>query len=373
MTVASRITTDEAPASTHPSDEGRPSAAAGPRRPGLLAFWVKINHDWIFNLSGLLAYNFLMASFPILILLLAGAGFVLRVLSPDMQLVLQRSLAKALPPPAGAALVDSVASHLRSSAGGLLLVGVATSVVMGSRLFITLENCFGVVFRLRGRHPILQNVMALGMLTLYIVLIPLLVLTSIVPAAVLGTLDPHARSAGETLLLAVLGLPVALGAALALFWVTYRFVPNRADSGRHIWKGTLFAAALLVVYELLFPLYEQLVLRPGNYGSIAGFAVVILLFFYYLAFILLLGAEVNSWDVGQRETATDIPGILHQVQAHNSTQGAAGPTAGQPQEELQRHRRWLWPRQHRRASGHRARVIQSLWRGETEQAEEEGR
>ena len=41
------------------------------------AFWVKINNDWIFNLSGLLAYNFLFAIFPILILVLAITGFVL--------------------------------------------------------------------------------------------------------------------------------------------------------------------------------------------------------------------------------------------------------------------------------------------------------
>jgi YihY family inner membrane protein len=341
MATASRVETDEALASTRSTDGVRPPLASAPRhRPGLVAFWVKINHDWIFNLSGLLAYNFLMASVPILILLLAGAGFVLGALSPDTQLVLRHSLANALPPPAGEALVDSVAAHLRSSAGGLLLVGVATSVVTGSRLFITLENCFGVIFRLRGRHPILQNVMALGMLTLYIVLILLLVLASIMPAALLGALDPHAHSARETLLLAALGLPVALGAALSLFWVTYCFVPNRQDPRHHIWKGTLLASVLLVGYELLFPLYEQFILRPGNYGSIAGFALVFLLFFYYLAFILLLGAEVISWDVGQRETATDIPGILHQLQAHNSTQGAAGPTAGQPQEELQRHRRW---------------------------------
>jgi YihY family inner membrane protein len=349
MKVAPRAATDGADEDRRPDGADPPAA---PRRPpGPLAFWAKVNNDWIFNLSGLLAYNFLMSSFPILVLLLAGAGFALDAISPGTQLVLQRSLANALPPPAGTALVNSVAYHLRISAGGLLVVGVAASILTGSRLFITLENCFGVVFRLRGRHPILQNVMALGMLTLYVLLIPLLVLASIVPAAVLGAVDPHAHSAGETVLLAALGVLVAVLAALSLFWVTYRFVPNRAHPERNIWKGTLLAALLLVIYELLFPLYEKLVLRPGNYGSIAGFAAVILLFFYYLAFILLLGAEINSWDLGQRETAADIPGILHQLQAHDTTRGAAGPTAGQPQEELQRHGRWPW--RQRRPSAHR--------------------
>ena len=71
-----------------------------------------------------------------------------------------------------------------------------------------------------------------------------------------------------------------------------------------------------MLYELLFPLYTTFILNPANYGTVAAFAVVILVFFYYLAFILLLGAEINSWVAGQRETASDVPGILHAVQAH---------------------------------------------------------
>ena len=53
-------------------------------------------------------------------------------------------------------LVNTVATHLRESADWLLLVGVLTSIITGSRLFITLESCFGIIFRLRARHPILQ-------------------------------------------------------------------------------------------------------------------------------------------------------------------------------------------------------------------------
>jgi hypothetical protein len=99
------------------------------------------------------------------------------------------------------------------------------------------------------------------------------------------------------------------------------------------------AAALLVLYEGIFRLYEQHLLHADNYGTIAAFALVILLFLYYLAFILLLGAEINSWTAGQRATASDLPGVLHAVQAHHTLRGAAGPTAGMPQEEMQRHTR----------------------------------
>jgi uncharacterized BrkB/YihY/UPF0761 family membrane protein len=117
----------------------------------------------------------------------------------------------------------------------------------------------------------------------------------------------------------------------------YVVVPNRPVRVGEVWKGTLVAAALLVLYSLLFPIYESKLLHPSNYGSLAGFAIVILVFFYYFGFIVLIGAEVNSWASGQRATGGDLPAILHEVQAHDTTRGAAGPTAGRPQEDVQHH------------------------------------
>ena len=135
---------------------------------------------------------------------------------------------------------------------------------------------------------------------------------------------------------------VWFAAAVLFFGATYAFVPNRRGhyrTWRRNWKGTVVAAVLVVLYEGLFRLYQQHLLHADNYGTIAAFALVILLFLYYLAFILLLGAEVNSWAAGQRATAADLPGVLHAVQAHRTLRGAAGPTAGMVHEEMQRHTR----------------------------------
>jgi membrane protein len=317
--------------------------ASNDNRPRPLLFWIKINNDWIFNLAGVLAYNFLLATVPILVLLLAAAGYALGFGSPSTQSLIQRAIANVLPQPIGPQLVGTVADHLRTSARWLLIVGIATSLVTGSRLFITLEGCFGIIFRLRGRHPVPQNVMALGMLAVYIVLAPLLIFASIAPSALVDALYPHPHTLWSQAAIQIGGILVALLAAFLLFMLTYVVVPNRQRERWRIWRGTLVATALLVAYEWVFPLYNRFLFHPGNYGSVAGFAVVILIFFYYLGFIVLLGAEINSWDAGQRETASDLPGILHAVQAHRSTRRAAGPTAGQPQEEMQRHRRSRWP------------------------------
>ncbi len=304
------------------------------------AFWVKINNDWIFNLSGLLAYNFLFALFPILILVLAITGLVLGAVAPGTQGLIAHNIEQSLPAGVGAVVVEGVTARLKASAGWLLVVGVVTSVFAGSRLFITLENCFGVVFRLRGRDPIRQNRMAFSLLLLYLVLLPLLLATFLLPSGIERLFDPSGRSPLGTALVTAAGVLIAFLSATVLFAMTYALVPHRGrfwQALRPNWRGAVVAATLLMLYELLFPVYTTFVLNPSNYGTVAAFAVVILLFFYYLAFILLLGAEINSWVAGQRETATDVPGILHAVQAHHSTHGAAGPTAGEPQEEMQRH------------------------------------
>jgi YihY family inner membrane protein len=303
----------------------------------LLSFWIKISNDWVFNLAGVLAYNLLLSVFPILLLLLAITGFVLSGLSPGSQLQLRHIIAQAFPQGTATGLLYHVTVTLHHSAPLLLVLGLILALVNGSNLFVVLENCFGIVFKLRGRHPIHQRAIAFGMLLLYVVIIPIMLLSSIVPAALVRLLGIAEKNPAAALFVQAAGIGLSVMSALLLFGILYMVVPNRRVWPHEIWKGTLVATLLLVLYELIFPLYEGVFLQPQNYGTTAGFAVVILIFFYYLAFILLLGAEINSWAAGQRETAGSVMAILHEVQAHNTTRGAAGPTAGLPQEDLQHH------------------------------------
>jgi YihY family inner membrane protein len=305
------------------------------RRRLLMSFWIKISNDWIFNLAGVLAYNLLLSVFPILLLLLAITGFVLNDLSPGSQMRLRHIIGQAFPQGTATGLLYHVTVTLHHSAPLLLVLGLILALVNGSNLFVVLENCLGIVFKLRGRHPIRQRVMAFGMLLIYVVVIPVMLLSSIVPAALVRLLGIAAKNPGAALFVQAAGIGLSIVSALLLFGILYMVVPNRRVWPHEIWKGTVVATLLLVLYEVIFPLYEGVFLQPQNYGTTAGFAIVILIFFYYLSFILLLGAEINSWDAGQREMAGSVMAVLHEVQAHNTTRGAAGPTAGLPQEDLQ--------------------------------------
>ncbi len=322
-----------APTGEDPADRGRLAALA--------SFWKKINNDWIFNLAGLLAYNFLLTLFPIMLLLLAGVGALIGLINTDAQLKLELAIESALPGNIGTLLVREILDNLKGSVNLLLIVGLIGAFVAGSRLFITLENCFGIIFRLKGRNVIQQNLMAVGMLVLYLLLVPVVFLGSLLPSLLLAFLPNRSVDFVPRWLLDFAQPLLALVVTMFVVGMTYAFVPHRPmhwRSWRENWKGAVVAAVLLLLYEAFFPWYREHFVRVENYGSLGAFAIVILLFFYYLGLILLLGAEINSWAAGQRETAADLPGILHAVQAHRSLENAAGPTAGMPHEEMQHHR-----------------------------------
>lgn len=280
----------------------------------LLDFWTKLNEDWVFNLAGLLAYNFLMSLFPILLILLAGLGLILGDHASQVYAHIEQVFAQVIP--GGAEIFQAVTSQLSRNAGLLFVIGLVGSVLGGSNLFLVIENCFGIIFRVRGRDFIPQRAMAFGMLALYLILTPLIALAFTLPSLIVRLVDPYLAGSAQETLATVLGNVVAVLSAFVLFGAIYLVVPNRSIHLRQVVPGTVLATLLLVPYISLFPLYASRFLRPDNYGSFAGFAVVILIFFYYLGFILLLGAEVNSWAAGRRLIGGDLTAVVQAARLH---------------------------------------------------------
>ena len=305
----------------------------------LITFWTKINNDGIFNSSATLAYTFLVSIFPIFLVILAIAGFILGAISPQNLTKLHNALASGLPGGAngaGGEIVNGVLRQLHHSAGILLIIGILGALIAGSGLFLTLESAFGIAFRLKSRDPIPQRIMAMSMVLLYVVLVPVMVFASILPPAILAALQIGMHNPGGAMLIQLLGLVVAFASGCLFFGAIYFIVPNRRMALLDIWKGTLLAAVLLVLYEVAFPLYESLFLHPTRYGSLVGFAIVVLTFFYYLGFIVLVGAEMNSLAMGLRPTTKPLNAILQELQERDvMMEPAAGAASNAAQSAAQ--------------------------------------
>jgi len=283
----------------------------------LQQFWTKFNNDWAMNLSGMLAYNLLMAMLPIAIALLSILGLILGRLDPTGYTNLVHNIQGILPAQVSTDTIKSITNQLKNDAGFIGLIAILLAIWNGSRLFVNIEGCFGFIYHLRPRPFLQQNLVAVGMLLLFIVLIPVMVLASLGPAFVLSILKntPLSQLPGSGFIFGLGGILGGLLAAWLLFEAIYIIVPNQKIIFRNSWLGALVAAVALELYLALFPLYTPLLTR-GLVGPV-GFAVILLVFFYYFAVILLLGAEVNAFFAeGIRATPSDLVTLVHSMTSH---------------------------------------------------------
>lgn len=286
-------------------------------------FGTKINEDWVMQFSGMLAYNYLIAIAPLALALLAIAGLILGSLSPATYQSFVNQLAAAMPGGVGRSLIDGVLTQLSKSAGVLLVISVVAGVFSGSRLFVAMENCFAVIYRVSNRRLVPQNIMALLMTLLFIALAPLTFSASTIVGTILRAIVPSGVQ-HNGLVTMVEGFISGGIAAFILFAAIYFVVPNCKLTWKTVWPGALFAAVLLSLYEALFPIYQTLFLKNAGYGSVVGLAIVILIFLYYIGFISLLGAEMNAWRVGLRPLGATLPQLFRAQQQRDSS---AAPSA----------------------------------------------
>lgn len=277
----------------------------------LQQFLTKFNNDWIMNFSAALAFNLLMAIFPIAIAVLVILGLILGNLNPQVYANLVSQLIHAFPG-TSKGVVDSIAIQLKRDTGILGIIAFVLAVFNGSRLFILIEGCFGIIYHVRQRKIIRQNLMAIGMLLLFVLLIPIMVIASSLPTLALTVLQ-HTSLGGlvsNGIVVTLIGILSGLIASYILFQAIYLVVPNQRISFRHSWLGSVVASVLLEIYLTLFPLYVSHFLT--GYAASISSVIILLIFFYYFAVILLLGAEVNAFFSEKvKVTPTDIVTMVH--------------------------------------------------------------
>jgi membrane protein len=258
----------------------------------LLDFWNKFNNDWSWNLSAALAYNLLMAMFPFCTAALAILGLVLGGLSPQQYNTLVNHFIEVFPSATSAqisAILNGASEELSKANGILWIITIGFAIYYGSRLFVLMENCFGIIYHIRPRTFIAQNITAIGMLILFIVLIPVSIGAGALTALAISLL-PGQFSGG---IVDVIQFLAGYLAAYLLFQAIYIIIPNQKIRFRKSWLGAVTAALLLQLYVVFFPLYIEHFL--SGLAAAIGSVIILLIFFYYFAMILLLGAEINAF------------------------------------------------------------------------------
>jgi membrane protein len=290
-------------------------------------FLQKFANDWGFNLCTLLAYNFLTAIFPLFLGILALGAFVLS----EAQLHdLATSLSDALP--SGVTSPTGLNINLYSMLVGFHEASKLTATISfggfiwtGSNLFSSMENCFSIIFRTRGRDVVPQKLMAIGMVFLFAALAPLAVL-----AATFGGLFPSVATAfghvpDNGILLAAGGYVLGSVVSFLLFFLIYFVVPNRRMHPREVWRGAVIAAVLFEIVNVAFPFYAGRFMTHAWFGQALLVFGILAFWFWIVSLVFILGAELNSFlALRQRALPADVAGLV-QIEAQRAVAAQALP------------------------------------------------
>jgi membrane protein len=287
----------------------------------LQSFIAKFNNDWVLSLASGLAFNLMVAIIPIIIAIVALAVLIYGGLNPSIQEELIQNIQQLFPPPIPSQEVVGLALNtLNKNAGILGIIAIVTAIVGGSGLFVAMEGQFDIIYQIRTRGIIRQYAMALGMLLVFVLLAPLMLIAYSIPALIQAFMQttPLSQISGNGFFLDVLTIFCGLLVTWVLIEIIYLVVPNQRTSFRDSWFGALLAAVAIQTYLQLFPYYVTHFL--SGYTGTVGFAIIFVFFFYFFAVILLTGAEINAFYAqGKRALPDNLAVIAHEIMQSSPT------------------------------------------------------
>ena len=240
-----------------------------------------------------LAFYTLFSLTPILVLIIALAGYVFGTEAAQGEVVAQ---VQWLIGTNGAEAVQALLAGARDPASGLLatlmagalLLVTATSVF--AELKASLDEVWGVKQSSESGFRILlrTRLRSFGL----VLVLAVLLLLSLLISATLGMLERFAGElwGGTFEVLSLATSAVSFAVIASLFAVIYKTLPDAPLSWRDVWIGALFTAGLFTIGKYAIGLYLASNGVASSFGA-AGSLIALLLWVYFSAQIFFLGAE----------------------------------------------------------------------------------
>lgn len=256
--------------------------------------WVK---DKVPRLGAALAYYTMLSIAPLLIIVIAFAGFAFGEQAAEGQLVGQ---IRDLVGPDGAKAIEAMIAGSRNK----LAAGVISSILsvimlfIGSMgVFVELQDSLNTIWQVElkpglGIWGFIKN----RFLTFAMVLsIGFLLLVSLVLSTVLESLAGFVGSLFSEYVpfLELANFIVSLLVFTLLFATIFKVLPDVQIGWKDVWLGAVVTAVLFSVGKFLIGMYLGRASFGSTYGA-AGSLVVLLVWVYYSAQILFLGAEFTK-------------------------------------------------------------------------------
>lgn len=258
--------------------------------------WPRLWKHRILDQSAMLSFYFLLAMFPLLILLIALLGLLLES-GPVFQQTLQQYLAAVLPR-STSKLIDTTLGEISQGSDAFTLSGALVFTWWAAcQGVLAIIDTLNIAYEVEESRPWWKKYLIASALTI--------VWLALMASALLFLLyggrltDFMTSQAGYSGLIAslwpVLSWLLVLGVVVIAFNVLYVYAPNVKRRQWHwLMPGTVVGVALWLLASYGFQLYLDVFNRFSiTYGSI-GAVIILLLWLYLSGIAILVGGEVNS-------------------------------------------------------------------------------
>lgn len=293
-------------------------------KPTLVPFvwetWNEFQQDECGQLAAALSYYATFSIFPLLILLLGGAGFFLGPATPAQEqilLALTRSVSgsEVLIP-----TLEMLLNAVAEQSGTATLVGVVTLLIGTSGVFGQLDWTFNKIWNIPAppstggfldsiRHALGKRVFAFGItLAAGVLLVVSLVLTAVTNPWMQGatTLLGIRQGALASTISFLWQMVVTLAVNALIFALIFKYLPATSVAWRDVGAGALISAVVWEIAKQVLAFYIGWSSFSTAYGAISTLLVA-MAWISFSSQILFMGAEctnVYARRYGSRATAS---------------------------------------------------------------------
>jgi membrane protein len=272
--------------------------------PLLKETYQEFQNDEAGQLGAALAYSALFSLFPLLLLLIAGLGYVLQYW--DQAINVQDQILDAVRRNFSSQLSDALSQILggiKNNAGGATIIGLVTLLIGASSVFQQLDLSFNKIWRVpKPEQPpglvasVLQTLQtklfSFGMvLAVGFLLLVSMALTGVTQALLDSFKDLPVIGGVAGFLI---GIATTLLLNTLVFALLFKFLPNTKVRWGDVWLGAFVTAVLWEVGKYLLALYIG---RSGESWSaygLVGAVLILMAWIYFSSQILFLGAEFTE-------------------------------------------------------------------------------
>jgi membrane protein len=259
----------------------------------------KIKRDDVFGMSAEIAYHWIFAIPPLLILIVMSGALVDKV--TDVQVVerLRTQIDNRAPADTASVLnrlVDNAVAEVGGGAASLgMLIAAVIALWSGSNALGALMKAFNRAYSVDESRPFVRKrLVAIG-LTLLLIGILNAAFFLLVYGRMIGDwiADKIGASDAFEMVWTIIQWPVAIVGIVVVIGLLYSIGPNVDRPIRWVSPGSIAATAMWLVLVLGFGIYLRFSDPGSAYGVLGG--VIVLLFFLYLtSAVLLVGAEIDA-------------------------------------------------------------------------------